>query len=41
MCKILLDGQMSGKKWGDALSSNCTLRDEHLEREVFPWILYQ
>ncbi|MCI1575018.1 MAG: hypothetical protein LKH78_04765, partial [Weizmannia coagulans] len=23
---------MSGKKWEDALSSNCTLQDEHLER---------
>jgi len=39
--KFYSKGQMSGKKWEDALSSNCTLQDEHLEREVFPWILYQ
>ncbi|MDL0421039.1 hypothetical protein QPM05_13105, partial [Caldibacillus thermoamylovorans] len=24
MCKILLEGQMSGKKWEDALSFKCT-----------------
>ncbi|MDT9755215.1 S1-like domain-containing RNA-binding protein [Heyndrickxia coagulans] len=39
--KFYSTGHMSGKKWEDALSSNCTLQDEHLEREVFPWILYQ
>jgi hypothetical protein len=39
--KFYSTGQMSGKKWEGALLSNCTLRDEHLEREVFPWILYQ
>ncbi|WP_080588410.1 RadC family protein, partial [Heyndrickxia coagulans] len=28
MCKILLEGQMSGKKWEDALSFKCTLVGE-------------
>ncbi|SHG05438.1 hypothetical protein SAMN02745208_03105, partial [Heyndrickxia coagulans DSM 1 = ATCC 7050] len=28
--KFYSKGQMSGKKWEDALSSNCTLQDEHL-----------
>jgi len=30
MCKILLEGQMSGKKWEDALSFKCTLVGEYI-----------
>ncbi|KYC65312.1 hypothetical protein B4098_0265 [Heyndrickxia coagulans] len=30
MCKILLEGQMSEKKWEDALSFKCTLVGEYI-----------